>query len=167
MRTRLRFGREEHTVNNPSVPTPPPAVRKPNLILGLIGGTIAMIVCAVIWASLLYPFQTYVNWIAVILGLAVGFGARWLAKGGSRRLGLIAAILSLIGCILSHFIAYSSYYMRIYDWTISEPFARLDFLAAAFRGNFVPLDLLFYAVGICLAFLIAYRQPKRAVGQPA
>jgi len=158
-------------VSNPSVQVPPPAAgslgRRPNLILGLLGGTLAMIVCAVVWGSLLYPYHFYINWIAVILGLAVGFGARWLAKGGSLWLGLTAGALALIGCILGNFIAYSRYFMRIYDWTLFEPFGRLDHLAAVFRSTVVPLDLLFYAVGICLAFLIAYRQPREAVSRTA
>jgi hypothetical protein len=151
-------------MNNPSVQVPSPANkargRKPNLILGLIGGTIAMLISAAVLGSLPYFWHFPVSWVTIPLALAVGFGAIWLAKGHSLRLGLVAAGLSLVGCILEYLIAYGIYLARMQAWSLSR-------MITVFRGNFELLDLLFYAVALYLAFQVACGLRRKAASRPA
>jgi hypothetical protein len=166
-------------MNNLSVEAPSPANksldRQPNLILGLLGGTIAMLICAALRGSTLNSFQSHASWVAIVLGLAVGLGARWLGRGSSLPLGLIAAGLTVVGCFLGDLIASSVYLSRLFGWSFSEMMWRvinmpgyfLGHIVSQFKANFVPLDLLFYAVGIYLAFQIAFGQPRKAVQQAA
>jgi hypothetical protein len=157
-------GREEHIVNNPSVPTPPPAAkpggRKPNLVLGLIAGTVAMLMCAAVLGSIRQFQQFPVIWLSIPLALVVGIASRWIGRGGSLGLGLAAAGLTLIGVVLEHVIAYALFLAQ-------REMLNLAHFLTLFKGYFELWHLLIGAIAVCLAFMIAFPRSRKAVSQPA
>ena len=64
---------------------------------GIIGGTIAAIIGAVIWGAIAFYGKVEIGYLAIGIGLLVGFGV----SAGSRSGGVGAAAIAVILTVLS------------------------------------------------------------------
>jgi len=155
----------------PTVESPPSAIetmeRQPSLIMGLIGGTVAMVISAAIWGAITYFTKYQITWMSIGLGFLVGFGVRTLARGSSLVLGLLSAVLSLIGCLLGNLFYYcgviSQYYSISFVATLLKIVTDPATLINVFKAGFQFMDLLFYAVAIYVGFQAANARQRRTV----
>lgn len=94
-----------------SIPTTQPAIGQledqPNLLMGLIGGVIAMLVGAIVWGAITYFTQYQIGWMSIGVGFLVGVAIRFFGQGKTLIFGVSAAALALIGCLLGNLIFYS------------------------------------------------------------
>jgi hypothetical protein len=162
--------REEKYLMNPTVQVPIPTAdaveKKPNLTLALIGGLLGMLLGAALWTGTAYMSTQEVSWIAIGVGLVVGFGVRLFGRGPSLTFGLIAGGLSLAGCLLGELAHYSivlarGYHMGFFEVLgkyISNPSLPLAFLKNGIQAR----DLLFYAVAMGIGFQVAYYRRRRS-----
>jgi hypothetical protein len=105
-------------MNEPSVIESAPAIEElnydSNLILGLVGGVLAMLVSAVIWGLITYFTEYQISWMAIGVGFFVGIAIQKLGKGKSLIFGISGAILSLLGCLLGNYLFYNGILAR--EW---------------------------------------------------
>jgi len=130
-----------------------------NLILGLIGGGVAMLVSAILWGVITYVTEYQISWMAIGVGFFVGFAIQKLGKGKTLIYGISGAVLSLLGCLLGNFLFYNGILAR--EWEIPffsvllaislDPAAVVELFIAAFDI----MDLLFYAVAAYIGFRAA------------
>ena len=117
-----------------------------NLALATVGGLVAALVGAVLWAALVGATHLKIGYAAVGVGFLVGWTMRAVGKGHSPTYGYAGAVLALLGCVvgdvLSDCVSLAEHMGRPTVDIISHltPTLAVDLLQAGFQ----PLDALFY-----------------------
>jgi hypothetical protein len=133
----------------------------PNLAGALLGGLIAAVVGAVIWAAITVTAQYQIGFMAVGVGLLVGWTVRTVGKGRDVNFGLVGGGLSLLGCLLGNLLAACGLIaaqaaepvMSVTLRVLGNPASIATVLQETFRG----MDLLFYAIGVYEGYKFARR----------
>lgn len=86
-------------------PKPAAASREPNFGMGVAGAVGGALVGAVIWFILLKVTPMTAGWMALLVGLLAGFGARLLGRGPSPQLGGAACISATVVIVLMVWVA--------------------------------------------------------------
>ena len=130
-----------------------------NLILGLFGGGIAMLISAILWGVITYVTEYQISWMAIGVGLFVGIAIQKLGKGKTLIYGISGAALSLFGCLLGNLFFYSGILAREWEVPLFNVLFALaiqpDFIVEVFTVAFDIMDLLFYAVAAYIGFRAA------------
>lgn len=146
-----------------SVPSAQPAIEQlddeSNLVMGLVGGVVAMLIGAVLWGAITYFTEYQIGWMAVGVGFLVGVAIRFFGKGKSLVFGISGAVLALIGCLLGNLLVYTGILAReegapfldVFLFFVTTPSALLEIFKIAFD----PMDLLFYALAAYVGFSAA------------
>ena len=141
-------------------PTTQPAIEQledqPNLLMGLIGGVIAMLVGAMVWGAVTYFTEYQIGWMAIGVGFLVGLAIRFFGRGKTLIFGISGAVLALIGCALGNLIFYSGIIAREQGASFLEVFFLLLLTPAAaievFTIAFEFMDIFFYALAAYAGF---------------
>jgi len=148
---------------NTPIPTTQPAIGQledqPNLLMGLIGGGIAMLAGAIAWGAITYFTQYQIGWMSIGVGFLVGVAIRFFGKGRTLMFGVSGAVLALIGCLLGNLIFYSGIiaqeestsFLNVFFWLFLNPAAILEVFTVAFDF----MDLLFYGLAAYAGFSAA------------
>jgi hypothetical protein len=132
---------------------------QPSLLMGLIGGFIAMLVSAIIWGAISYFTNYQIGWMAIGVGFFVGIAIRFFGRGKSAMFGVSGAVLALIGCLLGNLMFYSGVlareegvsFLKVFVLLFLSPAAALEVFSIAFNV----MDLLFYALAAYVGFSTA------------
>lgn len=146
-----------------SITSTQPAIEQldnqPSLLMGLIGGTLAMVASAIVWGAISYFTEYQIGWMAIGVGFLVGVAIKFFGKGKSITFGLSGAILALVGCLLGNLIFYSGIlaheegvsFLRVFFLLLFSPAAAIEVFSVAFSF----MDLLFYALAAYAGFSTA------------
>ncbi|MBK6642975.1 MAG: toxin-antitoxin system YwqK family antitoxin [Bacteroidetes bacterium] len=126
----------------------------------IIGGTLAAIISAIIWAVVTVLTNYQIGYMAIGVGLLVGFSIQFFGAGIDKKFGYLGAILSLLGCLLGNLFSQvgfaaneqSSGYLEIIS------FLNFDLILDILIESFNPMDLLFYGIAIYIGFKNAFRR---------
>lgn len=151
-------------MNDSSVPSALPTVDEQmdtdsNLLMGLIGGGVAMLVGAMIWGAVTYFTNYQIGWMAIGLGYLVGLAVKYFGRGKSPIFGISSAALALIGCVLGNLLFYSGLiareegasFMEVFFFFLLSPFAAIELFTLAFEF----MDLLFYGLAAWIGYTTA------------
>lgn len=146
-----------------SIPTAQPAIEQiddqPNLLMGLIGGGIAMLVSAIVWGAITYFTEYQIGWMAIGVGFLVGIAVKFFGRGKSMIFGISSAVLALVGCILGNLIFYSGViareesasFLQVFFLLLLSPAAAIEVFTIAFGF----MDILFYGLAAYAGFSTA------------
>jgi len=146
-----------------SVPQNPPVIEQveteSNLLMGLIGGGVAMLVGAVIWGLITYFTQYQIGWMAIGVGFLVGVAVKYFGRGKTAVFGISSAVLALIGCVLGNLMFYSGIIAReegasffeVFFFFLITPAATVELFSLAFEF----MDVLFYGLAAWVGFSTA------------
>jgi hypothetical protein len=146
-----------------SIPAPQSTIEQldnqPSLLMGLIGGTVAMLVAAIIWGVVSYVTNYQIGWMAIGVGFLVGIAVKFFGKGKSMMFGISSALLALIGCVLGNLIFYSGIiareesaaFLQVLFVLLSKPAAAIEVFSVAFGF----MDILFYVLAAYVGFSTA------------
>lgn len=137
-----------------------------NLALGLVGGIAAAVVAAVIWAVITVLTDYQIGWMAIGVGLLVGYAVRLFGKGIDKVFGFMGAILSLLGCLAGNVLTVmiviarqeAVSFLEVALFFVTSPGAMIEALAITFS----PIDLLFYGLAIYEGYKFAFRRITQA-----
>jgi hypothetical protein len=137
-----------------------------NLVLGVIGGTIAAVIGAAIWAAITVATKFQIGWMAIGVGFLVGIAVRTFGKGITRTFGIVGAVLSLLGCMLGNVLSSCGFlsmqesipYFQLVVSVISKPDVILELL----KITFTPMDVVFYGIAVSEGYKIAIRRISEA-----
>jgi hypothetical protein len=148
-----------------SVPMGPRLPAQPanpiNLTIGAAAGFVVAILAAVLWAAITYFAEFQIGWMAIGVGVAIGYTVRVLSKGGGFLPGMLSASLALFGCVLGNFLTVVAV-VAVHE-SVSMPNVLLGFLLnpdviiKAMVATFQPLDLLFYGFAVYYGFRVSAR----------
>jgi len=150
-------------MNETMIPESVPAINEldydSNLVLGLIGGVVAMLISAILWGVISYATEYQISWMAIGVGIFVGVSIQKLGKGKSLIYGISGAVLSLFGCLLGNYLFYNGILAREWEAPFFEVLMAISFQPAAiieiFTLAFDFMDLLFYGVAAYIGFRAA------------
>jgi hypothetical protein len=148
---------------NPSTSSAQPVIEQiddqPDPFAGLTSGIVAMLVGAILWGAITYLTGYQIGWMAIGVGLLVGFAIRFFGKGKSMVFGISGAVLALIGCVLGNLMFYAGVrahitgtpFLQEFLSFLLDPAAVLDTFLVAFDVR----DILYYALAAYLGFSAA------------
>ena len=127
-----------------------------NLILGLIAGTVAMLISAILWGVITYVTEYQISFMAIGVGFFVGIAIQKFGKGNSLIFGISGAVLSFLGCVLGNFFFYNGVIAKEWEISFFEVLLTLSLDPAAiielFTLTFDIMDLLFYGIAAYIGF---------------
>jgi hypothetical protein len=134
--------------------------RDQNFPAGLVGGLLAAVVAAGLWASLTALLGVQFGWLALGVGAMVGVAVRRYGRGLGLRFGLAAAGFTLLGCLLGDLAAAYLLVAQQFGLSGAEMMAllRLDVMREFMVNTFSILDAVFYGVALVLGYNIAFRR---------
>jgi antitoxin component YwqK of YwqJK toxin-antitoxin module len=125
----------------------------------IVGGLVATLVSAVLWAIITVAAKYQIGYMAVGVGLLVGFAVRFFGAGVDKKFGFLGAGLALLGCLLGNLFSQIGFaaldqaqgYFEIIS--LLTPGIVFSVLAETFQ----PMDLLFYGIAIYEGYRFAFR----------
>ncbi len=126
----------------------------------LIGGLIAVLISAVIWAVITVATEYQIGYMALAVGLLVGFTVRFFGAGIDKKFGYLGAVLSLLGCLLGNLLSQVGFIAQYQSLGYFETITYLDFstILSIYKDSFSPMDLLFYGIAVYEGYRFAFRK---------
>ena len=130
---------------------------KNNIPLAILGGGLAALIGAAIWAGITLATGYQIGYMAVAIGFLVGFAVRFSGRGVTPVFGVIGAVLALLGCALGNLLSGIGFIAReesVGFFTALTQFnyaASFDLLKAMSSG----MDLLFYGIAVYEGFKLS------------
>lgn len=160
-------------MDSSSVPSTPPAIdqldSESNLLMGLVGGVVAMLVSAIVWGAVTYITNYQIGYLAVGVGFLVGIAVKFFGRGKTAIFGISSAILALIGTMLGNLMFYSGIiakeesvpFLTVFFYFLTTPGDLVGLFGAAFDF----MDILFYGLAAYVGFATAIdlKRKSRAV----
>lgn len=143
------------STNAPAVAEP-----KPNLALALVAGIAAAIVGAIAWAIVTVTTEYQIGYMAIGVGLLVGFAVR-LGHGRDKIFALTGAVLALIGCLLGNFLSMVGFAAKSENVGFLHALSAINFanVPNVMISNFDVMDLVFYAIAVYEGYRFSVKQP--------
>ncbi len=137
-----------------------------NLPLGIVGGVLAAMLGAAVWAGVTVATGYQIGWMAIGVGFLAGYAVRMLGKGVTPTFGGVAAACALLGCIVGNLLSTCGFYalqesapfLQIAQTVFSRPALMVELL----KSTFSPMDLLFYGLALYTGYKCAFRQVTQA-----
>lgn len=149
----------DFTAGFAAAPTEPPAPSS-NLPLAIIGGALAAIVGAVVWAAITIITNFEVGYVAVGLAFLVGLAVRNLGRGDSQVYGVVGAICSLAGIALGKIFTLIWFVADKNSVSVFAAISHIDWGKAiqVIGENLGPIDFVFGFFAIVLGFKYSMRK---------
>lgn len=135
-----------------------------NLSFGIIGGAIAAVIGATIWAMITAVTNFQIGWMAVGVGFLVGFAVRLCGKGLDTIFGIMGGVLSLLGCLAGNLFTVCIVVSRHQNIPLLDLLSRLnpEITVRLMTATFSPMDLLFYGIAVYEGYRFSFRKLSKA-----
>jgi len=131
-----------------------------NFNLAVIAGIAATLIGAIAWAVITVATEYQIGFMAVGVGLIVGFTIREAGKGIDKKFGLLGASLALLGCLLGNFLSMVGFISAYVEMSYFETLISMDYslLPELFAESFNVIDILFYGIALSEGYKFAFRK---------
>lgn len=125
----------------------------------ILGGLLLTLVGAAIWAAVTVITGYQIVYMAIGIGLLIGFGIRYFGAGVDQKFGLLGGVLALLSCLLGNVFAQVGFAAQFENITFLEAFGLMDWslLPEIISETFSLMDLLFYGFAIYEGYRFAFR----------
>lgn len=126
----------------------------------LIGGTLAALISAVLWAEITIAMERQIGFMAIGIGFIVGYAVRFFGAGVDAKFGYLGAVLSLLGCMVGNLFTQVGFIANQESLSYLEVVSYLDLAITTeiIVDTFQPMDLLFYGIAIYEGYRFAFRK---------
>jgi hypothetical protein len=131
-----------------------------NLVMGLLAGLVASVAGAGIWAGVTVVTEYQIGFMAIGIGLLVGYAVQFVGKGIQQSFGIVAAVMSLIGCVLGNVLTITYFVALSEEMAFMDILGQLNFAITVdmLTATFEPVDVLFYALAGYFGYKYAFRK---------
>ncbi|MDJ0908517.1 MAG: hypothetical protein QNI99_04965 [Woeseiaceae bacterium] len=131
-----------------------------NFIMGLAAAVVATLAGALGWGAISVATGSMIGFVAIGLGVLVGYGMQVFGRGLTAKYSAVAAILSVIGCLAGNFVAGVMFQMKATGLSPGDILTGLtiDDLIAFYADTLQPMDLVFWALALGAAWSFATRK---------
>lgn len=134
-----------------------------NFPVAILGGILASIVCIFIWTMITVATKYQITYMAIGVGVAVGFTIQKFGKGLTPVYGILGAILALIACFCGNIISYTCLEAELYEgYSYLNAISDINFnrVLNLSVSTFQLMDLLFYGLAIYTGYIFSIKQIK-------
>jgi hypothetical protein len=130
-----------------------------DLSYGIIGGFSAALVGATLWAVITVSTGYQIGYMAIGVGLLVGFAVRFFGAGVDLPYRIIGAVGALLGCMMGNLFSQVWFLSEIMSIGYFEAlgFLNMEFIIEIYKESFSFMDLLFYGIAVYEGFRFAGR----------
>lgn len=132
-----------------------------NFPMAVLGGVLASIICVFIWAIITIATKYQISYMAMGVGVAVGFTIQKFGKGLTPVYGILGAGLALIACFFGNIISYTCFIADQYEsYSYLEAISNLnwDISMSIAIETFQPMDVLFYGLAIYTGYMFSIKR---------
>ena len=131
-----------------------------NFINGLAAAVVATIAGALGWGAISVATGYMIGWVAIGIGVLVGYGMQVFGKGLTAKYSAVAAVLAVVGCLAGNFAAAVMFEMKSYGASVSDVLTGLTIndIIAFYTQTLEAMDLLFWALALGAAWSFATRK---------
>lgn len=128
-----------------------------NLVLAIAAGAVTAALSAIAWAAITATTGFQIGFMAIGVGIAVGYAVRVAGRGLDTGFRAVAAALALLGCACGNLLVACVYYAEGNEIGVLRVLEVLDLDLALFlmQAMFSPIDLLFYAIAVWEAWRLS------------
>jgi antitoxin component YwqK of YwqJK toxin-antitoxin module len=125
-----------------------------------VGGLIATLISALIWAVVTVTTNYQIGYMAIGVGLLVGFTIQFFGAGIDQKFGYLGASFSLLGCLLGNLFSQIGFIAQEQSLGYFETLSYLNFslIIDILIETFNPIDLLFYGIALYEGYKFAFRR---------
>lgn len=118
--------------------------------LGVLGGLIASIIGAIIWSTVTVLTEYQIGWMAVGVGILVGFAVRLLGRGEHVFYCVIGGGFALLGCVLGNLFSGIGFLANEMELGYFETLGKFEWSESfnLLKAMFSPMDSLLYGIAI-------------------
>ena len=132
-----------------------------NLAMAILGGVVASIVGAVLWAVITAVTQFQIGFMAIGVGFLVGWAVWNLGHGVTTLYGVIGGLFALFGCLLGNLLTFCYFAgqeagMPVLD--VLNSVLASGSIVGVLTETFSPMDLLFYAIAVYEGYKLSFRE---------
>lgn len=120
-------------------------------LAAVIVGVIVAAVCAVLWAGITLVTGYQIGYMAIAIGLAVGFSIKKAGRGVTPIFGVLGAILAFASCFVGNI-------LMILGFMHTEGYSDYSQLTNLFIASFDPIDVLFYGIALYEGYKFSFRK---------
>jgi hypothetical protein len=131
-----------------------------NLPMALAAGFAAALIGGILWAVITVVTNYQIGFMAVGVGLLVGYAVRYFGKGIDPIFGVAGAVLALLGCLLGNFFSMVGFGAAAENVGVFELLGMLDYsyVPEIMMEGFSPMDLLFYGIAVYEGYKFSFRK---------
>lgn len=132
-----------------------------NFPMAVLGGVLASIICVFIWAIITIATKYQISYMAMGVGVAVGFTIQKFGKGLTPVYGILGAGLAFIACFFGNIISYTCFIADQYEsYSYLEAISNLnwDISMSIAIETFQPMDVLFYGLAIYTGYMFSIKR---------
>jgi antitoxin component YwqK of YwqJK toxin-antitoxin module len=134
--------------------------KQQDVVLAVVGGLSAAVLGAMIWAIVTVATNYQIGYMAIAVGLLVGFSVRYFGAGIDKYFGYIGASLALVGCALGNLLSQVMFAADAESVGYMDILILLNFdlILLIFEESFSPMDVLFYGIAAYEGYKFAFRK---------
>lgn len=134
--------------------------RHQDLFLAIVGGLFVAVISALLWAFITVSTGYQIGYMAIAVGLLVGFGVQYFGAGVDLKFGIVGASLAFFGCLLGNALSQIAFIAEAENLEMFQTYQLLGFsgLAQVLSETFSPMDLVFYGIAVYEGFKFAFRR---------
>lgn len=140
----------------------------PNVLGGIIGATVGAIIGIAVWTLFAVLTERNIGYIAIAIGLAVGFFAKKMSKQPHHIVTIYACIVSVVAIILGNVVTVVYFVAKLAGMDFFEVISLLDYVEVVksiiSEMNFV--DLSFMAIAVATAYNITKKPAQLDTDMP-
>jgi hypothetical protein len=149
-------------VSDTAQPAAEPAAEIPTrMVPALLAGIGAAVLGAVLWAVVTVVTHYQIGFMAVGVGLLVGWAVQRTGRSGAMALGILGALLACAGCVLGDLLSAAGFLSQEQHVALSgavglvltNPSLDVRILSESFNG----IQIVFYAIAIYEGYKFARR----------
>lgn len=131
-----------------------------NFPKAILVGIIAALIGAGLWAVITIATEYQIGFMAVGVGLLVGFTVRSAGNGIDQKFGILGAGLSLFGCLLGNYLTVIGMIGKYSGLGFMDTFTTIGFGGAIslLGETFEPVDILFYGIAVYEGYKFSFRR---------
>ncbi len=134
-----------------------PGAAQGRLVPAILAAAAAAVVGALIWAGITALTNYQIGFMAIGVGVLVGFAVRLAGEGETAVYRVIAAAAAGLGCAFGNLLTGAYVFANEVQVPVTRVLEALDLelITNIMIGMFSPIDLLFYALAIHQAWRLA------------
>ena len=130
-----------------------------NYPLGLIATLLVGLLGAILWAMITVATEYQIGYMAIAIGLGVGFTMRYTGKGVDQIFGISGALIAVGSCLLGNFFSIMGFYANMEQVQLFDVFLSFDYsyLPTVMAESFSGMDVLFYGIAGYEGYKFSFR----------